>query len=82
MMTYDDITDGKSDYYSYIYSNYLLLTSFFLIRFQVGSQSLNLSKQPLTVPERFIKDRYLRLKGCVIDAEEEEDSNQLLFSSI
>ena len=45
MMTYDDITDGKSDYYSYIYSNYLLLTSFFLIRFQEGSQSLNLIKQ-------------------------------------
>ena len=61
----------------------LLLTCLFKTRFQEGSQGLNLTKQPPTVPERFNKGRrYLRLKGCVIDAEGRGDQNALGFVSI
>ena len=70
-----DNTDGKSDYYS---------IAFIIIklRFQEGSQSLNLTIQPLTVPDRFNKGRYLSLKGGVMDAEERGDQNALGFVSI
>ena len=47
------------------------------MRFQEGSQSLNLTKQPPTVPERLKEGRYLRLKRCVTDAEERGDQNAL-----
>ena len=43
---------------------------------------MNLTKQPLTVPERFIKGRCLRLKGGVIDRGEGGDQNALGFVSI
>ena len=43
---------------------------------------MNLTEQPPTVPERFNEGRYLGLKGCVIDAEEEGDQNALGFVSI
>ena len=71
----NDDTVGKSDYYSFI-------NCVSLIRFQEGSQSLNQTIQPLTVPDRLKLSCVLRLKVGVMDAEEEEDSNQLLFSSI
>ena len=62
---------------SLLISNCLSLT-----RFQEGSQGLNLTKQPLTVPERLKEGRYLRLKGGEIDAEERGDQNALGFVSI
>ena len=40
---------------------------------------MNLTIQPLTVPERLKKGRCLTLKGCVIDAEERGDQNALGF---
>ena len=43
---------------------------------------MNLTKQPLTVPERFNKGRCLRLKGGVIDRGEGGDQNALGFVSI
>ena len=66
---------GKSDYY---YSIAFIIK----LRFQEGSQSLNPTKQPPTVPERFNEGRYLRLKVGVIDAEERGDQNALGLSFI
>ena len=53
-----------------------------LIRFQEGSQSVNLTIQPLTVPERLKEGHYFRLKGCAVDAEEDGDQNALNLSFI
>ena len=53
-----------------------------LTRFQEGSQGLNLTIQPLTVPERLKEGRYLGLKWRVIDAEGRGDSKTRGFVSI
>ena len=41
-----------------------------------------LTKQPPTVPDRLKEGHYLRLKGCVTDAEERGDQNALGIVSI
>ena len=53
-----------------------------LMRFQEGSQRLILTIQPLTVPDRLKEGHYFRLKGCVMDAEEDGDQNALGLSFI
>ena len=52
------------------------------LRFQEWSQSLNPTKQPLTVPERLKKGRYFVLIVGVMDAEEQGDQNALGLSLI
>ena len=43
----------------------------------MGVLAVKLTKQPLTVPERLKEGHCLRLKGCVIHAEERGDHNTL-----
>ena len=52
------------------------------MRFQNLLSGVILTKQPLTVPDRLKGGHYLRLKGCVTDAEERGDSKTLGFVSI
>ena len=47
------------------------------MRSQEGSQSLNRTKQPPTVPERLKEGRYLVVKVGGMDAEERGDQNAL-----
>ena len=64
------------DYYFFVeFTNKLLCLS--LIRFQEGSQSLNLTIQPPTVPERLKEGRYLVVKVGGMDAEERGDQDAL-----
>ena len=46
------------------------------------AQNVILTIQPLTVPDRLKGGRCLRLKGCVVDAEEDGDQNTLGLSFI
>ena len=52
------------------------------MRFQNLLSGVILTKQPLTVPDRLKEGHYLRLKGCVTDAEERGDQNALGLSLI
>ena len=52
------------------------------MRSQEGSQSLNRTKQPPTVPERLKEGRYYELIMGVVDAEEDGDQNALGLSFI
>ena len=61
MMTYDDITDGKSDYFS--------IAFIIKLRFREGSQSPILTLQPSLLPGRLKEGCYLRLKVGVMDRE-------------
>ena len=54
----------------------------FKAAFKWASQAVNLTIQPLIVPDRLKEGRYLRLKGCVTDAEERGDQNALGLSLI
>ena len=54
----------------------------FKAAFKWASQSLNLTKQPPTVPDRLKEGRYYELKGGVTDAEERGDSKTLGIVSI
>ena len=48
----------------------------------MGVLAVKLTKQPPLLPGRLKEGRYLRLVMGVMDADEEEDYNQLLFSLI
>ena len=61
---------------------WLLLTVNFKRAFQEGSQSSNLTIQPLTVPDRLKEGCYYELIMVVIDAEEDGDQNALGLSFI
>ena len=64
------------------YYSITTLTVTFKRASQEGSQSSNLTIQPLTVPDRLKEGRYFRLKGCAVDAEEDGDQNTLGLSFI
>ena len=77
-------SDGMSVWYSYclLFLIMLLLTYLSWIRFQEGSQSVNLTIQPRLLPERLKEGRSYELIMGVIDRGERGDQNALGLSFI